>query len=255
MLVEYIFVSLQITQKHIDTMNYPTNITDNQWSFIKNLLPNVSRKRKYNLRDILDAILYLVKTGCQWRMIPSDFPAWNTIYYYFSTWKRDGTIEFIMRILHKEVRKQAGRDPEPSVGIIDSRSVKTSHHTDKIKGIDGNKHIKGRKEHLAVDTLGFPIGMAVHEANMYDAAGAELVLNDMVGRSERLHCILADGGYRGERLKALAKAKGWALKVVLRPEESSKKFQVIPLYDNPLLGVKNSAINHKIRIFAKEKNI
>lgn len=210
-------------------MNYPTNITDNQWSYIEKLLPAVTRERKYSLRDILNAILYLVKTGCQWRMIPSDLPTWNTTYYYFSQWKRDGTIEYIMRMLHKEVRVQAGRDPEPSTCIIDSRSVKTSHHTDNIKGNDGNKHIKGRKEHIAVDTLGFPIGMAVHEANVYDDVGAELVPNDMVGRSGRLHSILADGGYRGERLNTLAKAKGWDLKVVLRPDESSKKFQVVPL--------------------------
>lgn len=228
--VDWIFVRIFANKyKHIDTMNYPTNVTDNQWSYVKKLLPNCSRKRKYSLREILDAILYLVKTGCQWRMIPSDFPAWNTVYYYFSTWKRDGTIEYIMRMLHRDVREQAGRDPEPSTCIIDSRSVKTSHHTDKIKGIDGNKRIKGRKEHIAVDTLGFPIGIAVHEANVYDAIGAELVLDDMVGRSDRLHTILADGGYRGNRLKALAKAKGWNLKVVLRPEESSRKFQVVPL--------------------------
>ena len=134
-----------------------------------------------------------------------------------------------MRMLHKVVREQAGRDPEPSICIIDSRSVRTSHHTDKVKGIDGNKHIKGRKEHIAVDTLGFPIGIAVHEANVYDAIGAECVFKDLVGRSERLRTILADGGYRGDRLKSAAKAKGWDLKVVLRPEESSKKFKVIPL--------------------------
>lgn len=210
-------------------MNYPTNLTDNQWSYIEPYLPNMTRKRKHSLRDAVNAILYLVKTGCQWRMIPSEFPAWNSVYYYFSNWKRDGTIEYIMRELHKTVRKQAGREPEPSICIIDSRSVRTSHHTDKVKGIDGNKHIKGRKEHIAVDTLGFPVGMAVHEANIHDSVGAELVLSDLYGRSERLTTILADGGYRGEQLKSAAKAKGWDLKVVLRPEESSKKFQVIPL--------------------------
>ena len=210
-------------------MNYPTNLTDNQWSHIEKYFPNASRKRKHALRDIVNAIFYLNKTGCQWRMIPNDFPSWNSVYYYFCKWKRDGTFDLIMRMLHKEVRVQAGRDPDPSVCIIDSRSVRTSHHTDNVKGIDGNKHIKGRKEHIAVDTLGFPIGMAVHEANVYDAIGAELVLEDMDGRSERLHTILADGGYRGERLKSAAKAKGWDLKVVLRPEESPKKFTVIPL--------------------------
>lgn len=97
------------------------------------------------------------------------------------------------------------------------------------KGVDGYKHIKGRKKHLAVDTLGLPIGMAVHKANIYDVVGTELILDDMVGRSERRRSMLADGGYRGDRLKAAAKAKGWNLKVVLRPDEAPKKCQVVPL--------------------------
>lgn len=210
-------------------MNYPTNLTDNQWNFVQQHLPNVTRKRKYSLRSVFDAILYLLKTGCQWRMLPSGFPRWNTVYYYFACWKRDGTLEYLMRELHKTIREQAGRDREPSLAIIDSRSVKTSHHVDKVRGIDGNKHIKGRKQHIAVDVMGFPVGLAVHEANVYDACGAPLVLEDMDGRSGRLRTILADGGYRGDTIKNAARCKGWDLKVVLRPDESSKKFQVIPL--------------------------
>ena len=105
----------------------------------------------------MNAILYINKTGCQWRMLPSNFAPWQTVYYYFRKWKLEGVIEDIMDTIHSLVRKIAGREESPSMGIIDSRSVKTSHHVDSDRGIDGNKKIKGRKEHIVVDTLGLPM--------------------------------------------------------------------------------------------------
>ena len=145
---------------------YPTDLTDKQWQVIKKILEPQERKRKHPLREIMNAILYINKTGCQWRMLPSDFSPWQTVYYYFRKWKFEGVFEEVMDVLHSLLRKQSGREESPSLGIIDSRSVKTSHHIDSDRGIDGNKKIKGRKEHIIVDTLGLPLAVAIHEANL-----------------------------------------------------------------------------------------
>ena len=209
---------------------YPTNLTDNQWQILQKILEPTTRKRKYSLRDIMDCILYINKTGCQWRMIPKDFPPYNLVFYYFTKWKREGVFEDIMDTLREKLRVALGREETPSIGIIDSRSVKTSQHVDKDRGIDGNKKIKGRKEQLLTDTLGLPLGIFVHEANIHDRKGAEPALEKIAHKFPRLSKILADGGYRGEELKELVhKTLGCNLEVVLRPDESPKKFNVIPL--------------------------
>ena len=171
---------------------YPTNLTDEQWQVTENILDPQHRKRKYPLRDIMNAIMYILKTSCLWRMLPKDFPPHNTVFYYFNKWKLEGVFEGLMDTLHRMVRKLMGREETPSLGIIDSRSVKSSHHVDADRGFDGNKKIKGRKEHIVVDTLGLPMSVVVHEANVQDSVGAELT-------------------------------------VVLRPDESPKKFSVLPL--------------------------
>ena len=151
--------------------HYPTDLTEKQWQVIKNILEPQARNRKHSLKEIMNAILYINKTGCQWRMLPSDFAPWQTVYYYFRKWKLEGVFEEVMDTLHAFIRKQAGRQESPSLGIMDSRSVKTSHHVDSDRGIDGNKKIKGRKEHIIVDTLGLPLAVAIHEANLHDSKG------------------------------------------------------------------------------------
>lgn len=208
--------------------SYPTNVTDNQWQMIIPYIELADRRRKYPLREIFNAVFYVVKTGCQWRMLPKDFAPWNLVYYYFRKWKNNGTFEEILSVLVKEVRTAAGRDESPSLGIIDSRSVKTSHHVDTDRGIDGNKKIKGRKEHIVTDVLGLPLAMVIHAANVFDGVGATDVFKNLANKYPRLRTILADGGYRGEELAGEAKRYGWELSVVLRPDESSKKFSVIP---------------------------
>ena len=105
---------------------YPTNLTDNQWQILQKILEPTTRKRKYSLRDIMDCILYINKTGCQWRLVPKDFPSYNIVFYYFTKWKREGVFEDIMDTLREKLRVALGREESPSVGIIDSRSVKTS---------------------------------------------------------------------------------------------------------------------------------
>ena len=178
----------------------------------------------------MDCILYINKTGCQWRMIPYDFPSYNLVFYYFTKWKREGVFEDIMDTLRERLRVALGREESPSVGIIDSRSAKTSQHVDKERGIDGNKKVKGRKEQVVTDTLGLPLAISVHEANIHDSEGAESVLKKLANKFPRLKKILADVGYRGDELKeTVRKTLGCQLEVVLRPDESPKKFNVIPL--------------------------
>ena len=164
-----------------------------------------------------DGILYIVKTGVQWRMLPSDFAPWQTVYYYFSKWKNEGLLEEIFDTLRGIVRRLSGREESPSLGIIDSRSVRTSHHADGQRGIDGNKKIKGRKEHIVVDTLGLPMSVRVHPANVHDSVGAEEVLESMRYKFPGLKRILADGGYRGDAVREMAgKLLRCELDIVLR---------------------------------------
>ena len=131
--------------------HYPTDLTDKQWQVIKKIINPQERRRKHSLREIMDAILYVNKTGCQWRMLPSDFAPWQTIYYYyFRKWKYEGVFDEVMDCLRSFIRKQSGRPASPSLGIIDSRSVKTSHHVDSERGIDGNRRFKdGRSTSLS----------------------------------------------------------------------------------------------------------
>ena len=180
--------------------------------------------------DIMDCILYLNKTACQWRMIPKGFPPYNLVFYYFTKWKREGVFEDIMDTLREKLRVLLGKEESPSLGIIDSRSVKTTQHVDEERGIDGNKKIKGRKDQVVVDTLGFPMAVSVHEASIHDSKGVESALEKLAHKFPRLKKILADDGYRGDELKEMVRKKlGCQFEVVLRPDESPKKFNVIPL--------------------------
>ena len=169
------------------------------------------------------------KTGCQWRMLPKDFPPYNTVFYYFNKWKLEGVFDELMDILHVIVRNLMGKEDAPSLGIIDSRSIKSSHHVDSDRGIDGNKTIKGRKEHIVVDTLGLPMGIIVHEANIHDSVGAHTVIDSMRGSFPRLKRILADGGYKGQKLIDDARAKlGAEFKAVLRPDNLQRSSRFFP---------------------------
>jgi putative transposase len=209
--------------------DYPTNLTDKQWKVIKNVLETKERKRKHALREMINAMLYLTKTVCQWRMLPKSFGPWQTVYFYFRKWKFEGVFEELMHHLRQTVRKAKGKNPSPSIGIIDSRSVRTSYHIDSAEyGIDGGKKVKGRKEHIIVDSLGLPMAARVHAANIHDSVGAVDTIKLLQYDFPRLMKIIADGGYRG-RLAEMVADFGWELSVVLRPKESSKKFQVLPL--------------------------
>lgn len=208
-------------------MGYCTDLTDKQWQVIENLLDDKERKRKHSLRSIFNGIFYLVKTGCQWRMLPRDFAPWNTIYYYYRKWKNNGFIEEVHETLRDTIRQQNGRDKSPSLGLIDSRSVKTSRNGGAARGIDGGKKTKGRKQHIITDTLGLILVVVIHAANIHDSKGAFDVISNLRGRFPRLKKIVADGGYRGELIENVKKAFGWVLEIVLRPD-AAKKFTVLP---------------------------
>ena len=132
--------------------SYPSNVSDSQWQIISKYL-DIERSRKYELREIVNAILYLVKTGCQWRMLPADFPQWTIVYYYFSVWKKNGILEEMHESLVEKIRIQHNKKEEPSVGIIDAQSVKSTLVSSQDKGFDAGKKVKGIKRHIIVDTL------------------------------------------------------------------------------------------------------
>lgn len=207
---------------------YPTDLSDSQWQIINNFL-HFNRRRKSDLRQILNGILYLVKTGCQWRMLPRCYPCWQTVYYYFQVWKHKGLIEKIQLELVKLIRIKRGRKAHVSVGIIDAQSVKsTLVSSRKTTGYDGGKKIKGIKRHIVVDTMGSLLCVVVHAASMADRKGAYMVLEKLRQQWSGIVKIFADGGYplpgrAGERLQTLC---GYVMEIIKRTDLNN--FKVIP---------------------------
>lgn len=179
------------------------------------------------MSDIFNAILYVVKSGCQWRMLSTDFAPWNTVCFYYRKWEFEGVIEQIHEFLRLLVRKKAGRNESPSLGIIDSRSLKTSRQNAQERGYDGGKKIKGRKQHVIVDTLGLLMAVVVHSATIHDSKAAFPAIERLKFRFPRLKTIIADGGYRGKLAGKIKKSFGWILQVVLR-SDTTKNFEVLP---------------------------
>ena len=209
--------------------SYSTSLTDKQRQVIEKIINPQERSRKHSLREIMNGIMYINKTGSQWRLPPANFAPGQTVYYHFRKWGLEGVFEDIMDTTHALARKIAGREESPGMGIIDSRSVKTSHHADpSCKAVDGDKKIKGRKEHIVVDTLGLPMSVSAHDANIHDSEGAPEVIEQMSRKFPRLKKILADGGYRGAPGDRVASNLGWVVEVVPRPDECPSKFEVLP---------------------------
>ena len=205
--------------------DYPTSITNSQWQYIERIL-DYQRKRKVSLRTVWNGIMYLVRSGCQWRMLPKEFGCWNTVYYYYRKGKEAGVIEQIHELLRDFVRKVSGRHVSPSACCIDSQSVKMSRQPG-LKGVDGGKKVKGRKRHIVTDTMGLLLVVVVHAANIHDSQSAMMVIAGLRGRFSRLKTIFADGGYRGELADNVKVMFGWFVSIVLR-SDSNKGFVVLP---------------------------
>jgi putative transposase len=208
---------------------YPSDLTRTQWKRLKRLLPPAKpggRPRSVKLREVLNGIFYILRGGCAWRMMPTDLPPWSTCYDYFRKWRNDATWAKINDTLRTQVRRGAGRKKSPSMGIIDSQSVKTTERGGP-HGKDPFKKVNGRKRHLVVDTLGMVVAAAVHSAGIQDRDGAKLVLGKMVGRFPRLKKILTDGIYNGGIAEWAQEVGGWILEQVVRPEDQ-KAFEVLP---------------------------
>jgi putative transposase len=204
---------------------YSTDLTDSQWQVIEKLVAD-QRRRKYSLRLMVNAILYLVKTGCHWRLLPHDFPKWQLVYYYFSKWSHNGTIEALQEHLVEKRRKSAGREEEPSVAIIDSQSIRSTAVSSRGSGFDAAKRTKGRKRHLAVDTLGLLLCVVVHSAAVQDREGAIWVLERLKERWKKIRVLFADGGYRGQLLKKAKALFGYLLLIVKK--QATGSFTLLP---------------------------
>ncbi len=200
-----------------DRKGYPSDLTDAQWELLEPLIPEVSPNATTETiprREIVNGILYVLRSGCPWRLLPHDLPAWGTVYYYFRKWRNEGVWDQVLQALRGRVRQKQGRDEEPSAAVIDSQSIKTSAVRGPEKGVDMGKKIWGRKRHALVDVEGNLMGVKVTAASASDLVGGKKLLEPMKGQFPRMSLIWGDSHYKGTLMEWVKEQLGWDVEVV-----------------------------------------
>ena len=213
-----------------DGLRYASDMTEAEWRLIRPFLPRAHRRgrpRKTDLRNVVEAVLYILSTGCQWRALPQEFPPYSTVQGYFYAWRDTGRWQRIVSVLVWRARKKLGRAPRPTAAVIDSQSAPTTQ-AGGPRGYDAGKRIYGRKRHIVTDTNGLLLGVHVHPANVQDCHGAVSLLKEVRRQFPKLSHVFADRIYRGKQLlDALSDCGPWTIEIVERPQ-GVKGFQLLP---------------------------
>ena len=216
-------------------LRYPSDVTDEEWELIKPQIAPAKRggrKRSVDEREIVNAIMYVLSTGCQWRALPKDFPPRSTVWHYLDLWSYDGTLERIHHELYVKCREKAGREASPTAAIIDSQSVKSAEKGGgqiDAAGYDAGKKVKGKKRHILVDTLGLLLRVIVHPADIQDRDGGILLLSTLFGLFPFLKKLFADGGYQGPQFEqAVTKILPELHVEIVKRSDQAKGFKILP---------------------------